>query len=325
MVEEIRGKAQSHGDRATRGLSVAPARAQGPREVRDSETANVHRRRVEISAVLLVLARCNASWLDLAEVERNRQKNSVSLKPRAWERVSTRGDLCLFLHPNFLLMPMHMHPPQALRLSNPSSPFKRKLHPRTCSGVRSVSVSPASHSSPSFHRQFPSHSQTQHLRSIHTITPRAALAPTTPSQNSISSPLLRSTSATIASQRSQAIARHLATAPPLPSTTMSYSKQPSEYQPRRIGALHTNDFRCFIEKDGVPVSPFHDIPLYANEQQTILNMVVEIPRWSNAKLEVCARSERHRQERFELTFCRSPKKNSCMPPGVPTTRAEHNV
>jgi hypothetical protein len=36
----------------------------------------------------------------------------------------------------------------------------------------------------------------------------------------------------------------------------------------------------------VPVSPFHDIPLYANEQQTILNMVVEIPRWTNAKQEV---------------------------------------
>jgi inorganic pyrophosphatase len=26
--------------------------------------------------------------------------------------------------------------------------------------------------------------------------------------------------------------------------------------------------------------------LYANEQQTILNMVVEIPRWTNAKMEV---------------------------------------
>lgn len=66
---------------------------------------------------------------------------------------------------------------------------------------------------------------------------------------------------------------------------MSYGK-PSEYQPRKVGALHTNEFRTYIEKDGVPVSPFHDIPLYANEQQTILNMIVEIPRWSNAKLEI---------------------------------------
>lgn len=58
------------------------------------------------------------------------------------------------------------------------------------------------------------------------------------------------------------------------------------YTTRHIGAPHTLDYRVFIEKDGVPVSPFHDIPLYANEQQTILNMVVEIPRWTNAKQEV---------------------------------------
>ena len=58
------------------------------------------------------------------------------------------------------------------------------------------------------------------------------------------------------------------------------------YTTRKIGAPHTLEHRVYIEKDGVPVSPFHDIPLYANEQQTILNMVVEIPRWTNAKQEV---------------------------------------
>lgn len=41
-----------------------------------------------------------------------------------------------------------------------------------------------------------------------------------------------------------------------------------------------------IEKNGVPISPFHDIPLFANAEKTIFNMVVEIPRWTNAKLEV---------------------------------------
>jgi len=60
-----------------------------------------------------------------------------------------------------------------------------------------------------------------------------------------------------------------------------------QYTTRHVGAAHTLDYRIFIEKDGVPVSPFHDIPLYANEQQTILNMVVEVPRWTNAKQEVC--------------------------------------
>lgn len=60
----------------------------------------------------------------------------------------------------------------------------------------------------------------------------------------------------------------------------------SAYSVRKIGAKHTLEHRVYIEKDGVPVSPFHDIPLYANSEQTILNMIVEIPRWTNAKLEV---------------------------------------
>jgi inorganic pyrophosphatase len=65
------------------------------------------------------------------------------------------------------------------------------------------------------------------------------------------------------------------------------SKAPSQYAARKIGAPNTLEHRIFIEKDGVPVSPFHDIPLYANEQQTVLNMIVEVPRWTNAKMEVC--------------------------------------
>ncbi|KAK9468216.1 inorganic pyrophosphatase [Lipomyces arxii] len=60
----------------------------------------------------------------------------------------------------------------------------------------------------------------------------------------------------------------------------------SGYSTRSVGAANTLDYRVFIEKDGVPISPFHDIPLYANEQKTILNMIVEIPRWTNAKLEI---------------------------------------
>lgn len=34
------------------------------------------------------------------------------------------------------------------------------------------------------------------------------------------------------------------------------------------------------------VSPFHDIPLLADNTGKVFNMVVEIPRWSNAKMEV---------------------------------------
>ncbi|KAG8526919.1 Inorganic pyrophosphatase [Bacidia gigantensis] len=61
---------------------------------------------------------------------------------------------------------------------------------------------------------------------------------------------------------------------------------PGTYSARKIGHPNTFEHRIYIEKDGVPISPFHDIPLYANEQQTVLNMVVEIPRWTNAKIEI---------------------------------------
>jgi len=60
----------------------------------------------------------------------------------------------------------------------------------------------------------------------------------------------------------------------------------SNYTARKVGAPNTLEHRIYIEKDGVPVSPFHDIPLYANEQKTLLNMIVEIPRWTNGKLEI---------------------------------------
>ncbi|KAM9887912.1 hypothetical protein OXX79_013283, partial [Metschnikowia pulcherrima] len=58
------------------------------------------------------------------------------------------------------------------------------------------------------------------------------------------------------------------------------------YTTRQIGAANTLDYKVFIEKDGKVVSPFHDIPLYANKEKTILNMIVEVPRWTNAKLEI---------------------------------------
>ncbi|KAI9886805.1 MAG: Inorganic pyrophosphatase [Watsoniomyces obsoletus] len=61
---------------------------------------------------------------------------------------------------------------------------------------------------------------------------------------------------------------------------------PSPYSVRRVGQPNTLEYRVFVERDGHPISWFHDIPLYANEQHTILNMVVEIPRWTNAKLEI---------------------------------------
>lgn len=59
------------------------------------------------------------------------------------------------------------------------------------------------------------------------------------------------------------------------------------YSVRKIAPANTLEHRVFIEDStGKVISPFHDIPLYANPEKTILNMVVEVPRWTNAKLEI---------------------------------------
>lgn len=58
------------------------------------------------------------------------------------------------------------------------------------------------------------------------------------------------------------------------------------YTTRQIGAKNTLDYKVYIEEDGKPISAFHDIPLYADKENNIFNMVVEIPRWTNAKLEI---------------------------------------
>lgn len=92
--------------------------------------------------------------------------------------------------------------------------------------------------------------------------------------------------------RAAQLQRHFSSSSPIlhsPKNTGTTAAMASPvYTTRKVGAPHTLEHRVYIEKDGVPVSPFHDIPLYANEQQTILNMVVEIPRWTNAKQEVRA-------------------------------------
>ena len=94
------------------------------------------------------------------------------------------------------------------------------------------------------------------------------------------SPTLNQTSPTTqAHLRAQQLSSHF-------STHSRPTDKMSQFTVRKVGAPNTPDYRMYIEKDGMPVSPFHDIPLYANDQQTILNMVVEIPRWTNAKMEV---------------------------------------
>lgn len=48
----------------------------------------------------------------------------------------------------------------------------------------------------------------------------------------------------------------------------------------------STEHRVYIQQNGSVVSPFHDIPLFADQSRGILNMVVEVPRWTNAKMEI---------------------------------------
>ncbi|CEJ57302.1 Putative Inorganic pyrophosphatase [Penicillium brasilianum] len=103
----------------------------------------------------------------------------------------------------------------------------------------------------------------------------ATLAPptwTAPLASSFSPP---TTSSSSSLSRAALITRHFSSSTP----KMSYTV-------RKVAQPYTLEHRVYIEKDGVPVSPFHDIPLYADQEQKILNMVVEIPRWTNAKQEI---------------------------------------
>ncbi|KAI7906845.1 inorganic pyrophosphatase [Cokeromyces recurvatus] len=59
-----------------------------------------------------------------------------------------------------------------------------------------------------------------------------------------------------------------------------------EYEVSTIGEEYTNEYRIFIEKNGKVISPFHDVPLFVDSEKKIVNMIVEVPRWSNAKFEI---------------------------------------
>lgn len=55
------------------------------------------------------------------------------------------------------------------------------------------------------------------------------------------------------------------------------------YVNKEFGTKGTEDYCVFFEKGGKPVSPWHDIPLRAGK---LYNMVVEIPRGSQKKMEI---------------------------------------
>ncbi|KAK2764574.1 hypothetical protein FQN54_009269 [Arachnomyces sp. PD_36] len=79
----------------------------------------------------------------------------------------------------------------------------------------------------------------------------------------------------------------------VPATTLAaaVAARADEFDPssltyREVGARNTIDWRIWLEKDGDPISFWHDIPLYPNPDDTsIINFYTEIPRWTDGKVE----------------------------------------
>ncbi|GLG99078.1 Inorganic pyrophosphatase, partial [Gryllus bimaculatus] len=57
----------------------------------------------------------------------------------------------------------------------------------------------------------------------------------------------------------------------------------------RKGKPNSFNYRMYLRSEQGPVSPFHDVPLVVDLEGSEVNMVVELPRWSNAKMEVNTR------------------------------------
>ena len=89
---------------------------------------------------------------------------------------------------------------------------------------------------------------------------------------------------------------NLTQAPSLQSftTTRNYSKMSetfSLYRVRTSGIASTLSHRVYLENEnGKLISFFHDVPTFVNgeqgEKDGLVHMICEIPKWSNAKLEV---------------------------------------
>ncbi|XP_065110939.2 inorganic pyrophosphatase 2, mitochondrial isoform X2 [Paramisgurnus dabryanus] len=77
----------------------------------------------------------------------------------------------------------------------------------------------------------------------------------------------------------------------------------THYLMERRGRPNSPDYRIYFKtSDGKYISPFHDIPLYVADEQEydvppkklktneiLFNMVVEVPRWTNAKMEMATK------------------------------------
>ncbi|XP_072479166.1 inorganic pyrophosphatase 2, mitochondrial isoform X3 [Notamacropus eugenii] len=72
--------------------------------------------------------------------------------------------------------------------------------------------------------------------------------------------------------------------PPPPHRAMS------QYSTEERGQPCSAQYRLYFKNvDGHYISPFHDIPLKPESKEAVFNMVVEVPRWTNAKMEIATK------------------------------------
>ncbi|KRZ02917.1 Inorganic pyrophosphatase, partial [Trichinella zimbabwensis] len=64
------------------------------------------------------------------------------------------------------------------------------------------------------------------------------------------------------------------------------STMSSVYETVARGNMYSPNYRLFYKKNNQFISPWHDIPLFVDENAKIYNMIVENPRWTNAKMEI---------------------------------------
>jgi len=65
----------------------------------------------------------------------------------------------------------------------------------------------------------------------------------------------------------------------------------TKYLAEERGTENTDTYKVFLKDSSGPISPFHDIPLKAGSDT--FHCVIEIPRWTNAKMEIDTKSPLH--------------------------------
>jgi len=71
------------------------------------------------------------------------------------------------------------------------------------------------------------------------------------------------------------------------ASSSSAASTTSCYCTKEVGKAETLEYRMYFLLNDQPISPFHDIPLYSDKSKGILNMVLEIPKGTQAKMEIC--------------------------------------